>query len=195
MINHRQRGDIFVRPFSSDDAPALYATVRGSIASLSALFPWCHAGYSPADAEARVARCIEAWERLSEFPFGIFSSNSSELLGCAGLSHINRTYRSANIGYWVGEPYRRRGTAVNAASLVASFGFEELGLVRLEIVTLPHNLASQRVAERLGATREVEALNTLEFQGQPIAAVVYSLIPEDMAANTSLGGFRGQPHL
>ena len=69
--------------------------------------------------------------------------------------------------------------------MVASIGFEELGLVRVEIVTLANNLASQSVAERLGATREVEARNRLIFNGQPRTAVVYSLIPEDMHANSA----------
>lgn len=185
MTNHRRLGDILVRPLSKGDAPALYATVRSSIASLSQSFPWCHAGYSLADAETRVAQCMDAWERHSEFPFGVFNANGPDLLGCAGLNHVNRICRSANIGYWVGEPYRGLGIAASAASMVASIGFEDLGFVRLEIVTLPHNLPSRRVAERLGATREVEARNRLMFQGHPTAAVVYSLIPEDMAAEDS----------
>lgn len=187
MTFQRRNGDIIVRPFTHDDAPALYATVRSSIASLSPLFPWCHADYALADAQARVAQCIEAWEGRSEFPFGIFSCTDPELLGCAGLNHINRVYRSANLGYWVGERYRCRGIAVSAAALVAAIGFAELGFVRLEIVTLRNNRASQSVAERLGATREAEARNRLIFQGQPAAAVVYSLIPGDLATISADG--------
>lgn len=147
------------------------------------MFPWCHPDYAITDAEARVAHCIDAWERKFEFPFGIFSIDGRELFGCVGLNQINETFRSANLGYWVGEAYRRRGIAVRSSSLVASIGFEELSFVRLEIVTLPQNLASQKVAEKIGATREAEARNRIILQGRPTTAVVYSLVPEDVAAN------------
>jgi ribosomal-protein-serine acetyltransferase len=46
-------------------------------------------------------------------------------------------------------------------------------------VTLPGNISSQRVAEKIGATREAEARNRLIVQGTPTAAVVYSLVPGD----------------
>jgi RimJ/RimL family protein N-acetyltransferase len=187
MTRHRQHDDILVRPLAADDAPALHATVRDSMASLSQWFPWCHPGYSLTDAQARIAYCIDAWERRAEFAFGIFSASGGALLGCAGLNRIDHTHRSANLGYWVGERYRGRGTATMAAASVASIGFEHLGLVRLEIVTLTVNHASMRVAERLGATREGVARNRLMLQGQPANAVVYSLIPGDMAAEIASG--------
>ena len=87
-----------------------------------------------------------------------------------------------NIGYWVGTPYVGRGVAQFAAKQAAYLGFNELGLSRLEIVALTHNLASQRVAEALGATRECVARNRLYFKGAPHDAVVYSLIPSDVGS-------------
>jgi RimJ/RimL family protein N-acetyltransferase len=47
---------------------------------------------------------------------------------------------------------------------------------------LAHNLASRRVAEKLGATRGAETRNRLVFRGQPASAIVYSLVPGDVAA-------------
>ncbi len=85
-----------------------------------------------------------------------------------------------NIGYWVCDSSRNRGVATTAARASALLGFNVLGLTRLEIVVLPHNTASRRVAEKLGAIREAEARNRLLFQGHPAAAVVYSLIPGDI---------------
>lgn len=173
--------EIVVRPLSRQDAPALHAAVRDSIASLSAAFPWCRPGYGLADAQARVAHCEAAWERGSEFPFGIFDDRGKALLGCAGLNQVDAGHRSANLGYWVGEAHRRRGIAVAAATQVARFGFGPLGLVRIEIVTTPGNHASQAVAEKLGATREAVARNRLVVRGVPTDALVYSLVPADLA--------------
>lgn len=172
-------GDIFVRPLVADDTLPLYEAVRASIDSLSYWLPWCHPGYSPADAASWIARSLESWAQQKEFPFGVFSTRG-DFLGCTGLSHVDRRHNLANIGYWVGTPHRGKGVACIAAGLTALWGFQELGFTRLEIVVLPHNLASMRVAEKLGATREVEARNRVIFQGKPASAIVYSLVPGDI---------------
>jgi RimJ/RimL family protein N-acetyltransferase len=163
----------------AEDALPLYEAVRASMDSLSYWLPWCHAGYSPADASSWVARSLESWAQQKEFPLGIFTTRG-DFLGCTGLSHVDRSHNLANIGYWVSAPHRGKGVACVAAGLAAQLGFRELGFTRLEIVVLPHNLASMRVAEKLGASREVEARNRVIFQGRPASAIVYSLVPGDI---------------
>jgi len=71
----------------------------------------------------------------------------------------------------------RNGVAIAAARLAAGFAFRELGLTRIEIVALVDNVASRRVAEKLGATFECVARNRLVHNGVPFAAAVYSLVP------------------
>ena len=67
----------------------------------------------------------------------------------------------------------------------AMTAFNQLGLTRLEIVSLTHNQASQRVPQALGASFECEARNRTYFQGKPHNAPVYSLVPEDMGEQIS----------
>jgi len=172
-------GDARLRPFAAGDAPALHAAVRASHASLAYWFPWCHAGYSLADAEARVAGCIAGWREGSEYAFGLFEGDA--LLGCVGLNRIARAARSANLGYWIGEAHRGRGLATTAAAEAAAFGFRELGLERIEVRVLPHNAASLRVAQKLGAVREAVLPGVLEFQGRPADAVLFALSPGAIA--------------
>jgi RimJ/RimL family protein N-acetyltransferase len=170
------KDDMEIRPFATGDAPALHAAVRDSIASLSRLFPWCSADYALADAEARVAACIAAWRDGTEYPFGIFARESdARLLGCVGLNRLDHGARSANLGYWTSEADRGRGIATRAAAWTAAFGFRELGLARIEIVVLPDNIASQRVAGKLGAVREGIAPGRIVFDGRPVDAVLFSL--------------------
>lgn len=181
MAYRRRDHGTLVRPLADGDAPTLYAAVRASVDSLSYWLPWCHPDYSLADAEAWVAYSVAGWAKQSEFPLGVFDESSGALIGCIGLSHINGVNRSANLGYWIGEPHRGRGIATRAVALTAAIAFEELGFVRLEIVVLPHNQSSLRVAEKIGAKQETEARNRLMFQGQPSNALVFSLIPADIA--------------
>jgi RimJ/RimL family protein N-acetyltransferase len=175
-------GDVLIRPLTGDDVLPLYRAVRASIDSLSYWLPWCHADYSEADAAEWIAYSMRAWEARNGFPLGVFD-RSGELIGGVGLSHVDRASNMANVGYWVSAPHRGKGVATTAARLAAHLGFEQLGFTRLEIVVLTENLASHRVATKLGATREAEARNRLMFQGRPADAVVYSLVPGNLPAS------------
>ena len=65
--------------------------------------------------------------------------------------------------------------------MAARFGFEELGLHRIEIVAAVENIASQRVAEKAGAVREGVLRKRLLIRGESQDAVLFSLLPEDLA--------------
>ena len=95
--------------------------------------------------------------------------------GCA-LNDINQTHNFANLGYWVRTSRTGQGVATAAALLVAQFGFAKLGFTRLEIVAAVGNVASQRVAEKVGAMREGVARNRHVVHGRVYDAVMYSLI-------------------
>src|SRR5262245_32789118 len=101
-------------------------------------------------------------------------------VGGAGLKCIHRVHQFANLGYWVRTSATGRGLATRATRLAARFGFEQLGLHRIEIVVAVDNLASQRVAERAGAVREGVARKRLLIRGESHDAVMYSLVAQDM---------------
>jgi RimJ/RimL family protein N-acetyltransferase len=75
---------------------------------------------------------------------------------------------------------QRRGLATAAAQHVARFGFEQLGLIRIEIVALPDNAASRATALRIGARFESIARQRLLVEGQPRDAAVYGLLRSDL---------------
>lgn len=110
---------------------------------------------------------------------GVFESASGAVVGGTGINQINKVHGIGNIGYWVSTPHTGRGVAKLAARQAALLGFRELGLTRLEIVALKDNVASQRVAQSIGATFECIARNRLRTQGAAREAAVYSLTPED----------------
>ena len=69
--------------------------------------------------------------------------------------------------------------ATAAARCLAAFGFRQLGLLRIEIVVATANTASQRVAEKLGATCEGVLRNRILVRDRVHDAVMFSLIPSD----------------
>ncbi len=119
------------------------------------------------------------WGEGSHYAFGVFLLNG-ELVGSCSLGLFHPQYHFANLGYWVHHAYRGQGIAVRAARLVARFGFEEVGLVRIEIVVAKENCASRRVGEKLGAHFEGILRNRLMIRERPVDAAMYSLLPEDL---------------
>jgi RimJ/RimL family protein N-acetyltransferase len=74
-----------------------------------------------------------------------------EFVGCIGLVRQTDIYRlSAEIGYWIGEPYWGLGIASQAVKLLVDYGFKQLGLVRIFTGVFDYNKASQRVLEKAG---------------------------------------------
>jgi len=173
-------GDIVVRPYRSEDIPALYEAARESIPELSAWMPWCHANYSIGESRSFILSRPEAWAGDAEYGFGIFAKSSGRFLGGVGLNFVNRNHQMANLGYWVRSSETGRGVAARAARLVAQFGLERLGFQRIEILAATSNAASQRVAEKAGAVKEAVLRKRLLLQGEPVDGVLYSLVAEDL---------------
>jgi RimJ/RimL family protein N-acetyltransferase len=174
-------GRLHLRPWRDRDAAILFDAARESVAGVGRWLPWCHADYSRHDAEAWIAYCQAGWRSGEHFAFPVFDATRGELLGGVGLNQRNRMHRSANMGYWVRQSRQGQGVAAAAGRLVANFGFQWLGLARIEIVVLPGNQPSLRTAEKIGARFEGVARQRLCVRGQPEDAAIYGLVPEDLS--------------
>ena len=173
-------GDILVRPLRTDDVRPLYEAARESIPEVSPWLPWCHENYAIEETEEFIASRTGADASEEAYSFGIFDKQTSKFLGGVGLNFFIRMHQMANLGYWVRTSAIGRGVASRATRLVARFGFEQLGLQRIEIIAAVPNIASQRVAEKVGAMREGLLRKRLLIQGEPHDAVLFSLVREDL---------------
>lgn len=173
-------GRLLLAPWRDEDAADLCAAAHESFASVGRWLPWCHAGYGMEHALTWTTQCRAAWQAGTQFAFAVRDAASGELLGGCGLSQLENPHRHANLGYWVRASRQRQGIAVAASRCVVRFGFEALGLVRIEIVAMLNNHASRGVAERLGATFEGPSRQRLWAWGRAHDAAVYALIPTDL---------------
>lgn len=177
----RTDGRVRIRPYCADDIDRLYEAVRESMDDLMPWLPWCHADYTREESAAWVAARPEAWTTGEAYSFAVVDARDGAFLGGCGLNQVNRVHRFANLGYWVRSRCTGAGVATRAARLVARFGFEALGLHRIEIVTALDNVASQRVAEKAGAVREGVLRKRIAGGATPQDAIMFSLVPGDLA--------------
>lgn len=174
-------GSILVRTYRDADASLLFEAVRESIAEVSPWLPWCHENYSIEESREFITSRKAAAQSDEHYSFAVFQRNNPQrLLGGVGLNFINRVHQFGNLGYWVRTSAAGQGVASNAARLVAQFGFEKLGLQRIEILAAIPNVASQRVAEKTGAVREGILRKRLLIHGEPQDAIMFSLVREDL---------------
>jgi RimJ/RimL family protein N-acetyltransferase len=164
----------------------LYAAVRESLPEVSRWLAWCDENYSIDESRHFIAARKLASQGDEWYSFGVFEKSSGVFVGGVGLNFINRVHQFGNLGYWVRTSATGRGFATRATRLAARFGFEQLGLRRIEIVAAIGNTASQRVAEKAGAIRECVARKRLLIQDESHDAVIYSLIPADFGLPTGL---------
>jgi RimJ/RimL family protein N-acetyltransferase len=82
--------------------------------------------------------------------FCIRSASDDAFYGFAAIVRLDLEAREGEIGYIVAPAVRGRGVSVHAVDLLTRWGFDELGLERLELRIDVANTASERVAERAG---------------------------------------------
>lgn len=76
-------------------------------------------------------------------------------VGNMGLYPGSDVYRkSAELGYFIGEPFWNKGIVSRAIPLMLEFGFTNLDIVRIHAGVFSFNTASQRVLEKCGFTLE-----------------------------------------
>jgi RimJ/RimL family protein N-acetyltransferase len=119
-------------------------------------------------------------ERLT---LAIADARTDEFLGAISLLRFDWSARRGEIGYWLAPWARGRGATTRAVRLLSRWALTELGLGRLALHTDTGNVASQRVAERSGFTRE-GVLRSFEMrEGRRYDLVVFSLLPDELPAD------------
>lgn len=168
---------IVIRPFEPGDADDFVRAAHESIETVGRWMSWCTPSFNREQALAWFAICDQDRAAGSAFDMGLFCAVTGQLLGGAGINQLAPHHRYGNIGYWVRQSRQGQGIARQAVILLRDFGFERLGLFRLEIVMGVGNIASEAVAIAAGATFECRARNRIFLHGQPIDAHIYAIVP------------------
>ena len=125
-----------------------------------------------------IARYECRWEDGNGAGFTIRGRDGS-LLGWAGLVELDLDRREGEIGYMVAPAARGRGVACRTVGLLTRWGFDELGLERLELRIHPENVASTNVAERAGYRLDGVLRNLLFKEGRRADVGVWSRLSQD----------------
>lgn len=92
----------------------------------------------------------KGYEKLKYFTWGV--EFDGKMIGTCGFSAFDLSNNSAEVGYVLSANYWNMGIATEATKRVIEYGFEVLGLYKIEARFIKENTKSRKVAERLGMT-------------------------------------------
>ncbi len=144
-----QTGKVALRPFEKTDRKAL-AKLCNNKKIWDSVRDYLPSPYTLEDADAFIEFC-----KKSEPTLNFAITYEDELAGTIGIEPQKDVYRlSAELGYWVGEPFWGKGIATEAVKLITTYGNEKLGLIRFFSSVFDFNKASMRVLEKAGFVKE-----------------------------------------
>jgi ribosomal-protein-alanine N-acetyltransferase len=167
----RQLGEYFLRDWQEEDAPALakYADNRNIWRCLRDGFPHPYR----LDHAREYIRRVNAASPLSVFAI----ATGTEAVGSIGLMLGQDVHRyTAELGYWLAEPYWGRGIVTLAVGAMVEYAFGELGLQRVHAEPYAPNLASARVLEKAGFRLEGRMRASAFKDGRIVDQLLYAII-------------------
>lgn len=115
----------------------------------------------------RIEKSISRAEQDTYYSFGIFLTETEQLIGNVTLSEVLRgDLQSCWIGYSLDKVQNGKGYMTEAVRQAVDFAFNQLNLHRIEAGVMPHNLGSIKVLEKAGFHKEGIAKENVRINGK-----------------------------
>ena len=176
MRDYMTDGHIILRKYRVGDEFALYKGISESIEELTQ-WGFYHVGFTLEDAKTDVVSHIDNWTEGKSYTFLIEEAPGPVFVGNCKVDEFEPERSHAGMGWWVRTSQTRKGIATAAGRLLAVAAFEDLNLTSLGVYTNADNLASRRVAEKIGAV-----LVQIKPENDGGRCAVYDLKPEHLAS-------------
>ncbi len=100
-----------------------------------------------------------------------------EAVGSIGAFLKDDVYRkSAEVGYWLGEPFWGKGIITEAIGRICDMAFREFDIVRIYAEPYAYNTGSRRALEKAGFVLEGVLKKSVCKNGQIFDSCIYALV-------------------
>ncbi|MDC0700706.1 GNAT family N-acetyltransferase [Clostridium sp. D33t1_170424_F3] len=157
------------------DSVARYANNPRIAANLRDAFPY---PYTHEDAEAYVESCVNE-DSARQLTRAIVING--EAAGSVGVFLGTDVYRrSAELGYWLAEPFWKKGIMSAAVWQICEEAFVRFDIVRIHAEPFAFNRGSRRVLEKAGFALEGTLRKSVYKNGVIQDSCLYALLKEDV---------------
>lgn len=137
-------------PVEGEHASALFPLIFST--EVTATIQW-----DGPDSLESYRRALTERERLvhdgKKHMFTIIDPETGQLAGSADIRPDDVNFRG-DIGLWVGLPYQGKGLGTRVVQELTDYGFEKLGMEKIEASVFCGNVASRRIFEKCGYVLE-----------------------------------------
>jgi RimJ/RimL family protein N-acetyltransferase len=110
--------------------------------------------HTPKDARQWIRKTAAMARSNSGYYLGIARCENDEIIGVIGLRNFKPADRKAELTYWLGRRFWKKGLMSEAVPLMLNFAFRGLKLNRVHALVHERNTGSIKVLEKAGFTRE-----------------------------------------
>jgi len=129
----------------------------------------------------------------SQVVFAITIRENKTVVGAIGLT-VSAAVSEAELGYWIGVPFWKKGIATEATAAILDYGFSKLHLSKISGWYLLRNPSSGRVMQKAGMRKDEHSRRKIKKDGREESLTSCSLLRdewESQQARTASG--RNQP--
>lgn len=126
-------------------------------------------------------RYINSYERDDYYRWAVCLKDG-ECIGQIAYFLVDSKNHFAEIEYCIGRQFQGKGYATEAARAVIKYGFESIGLHKVQICTKEINPCSKRVIEKCGLTYEGMLRDYFYMDGRYVGRLYFSMLREEYEA-------------
>jgi RimJ/RimL family protein N-acetyltransferase len=170
------RGGLTLRPWRADDAADVAAMCDD--AEVLRWLPAMPDPYTLADGEEWVGDAERKWREQHWANFAVEDADTGRLAASFGM-RLEPEHERGEIGYLVGREWRGLGVATTCVAVLTDWGFDDLGLGRIEIRADVRNAASRRTAAAAGYRFEGVLRGAMAVRDERVDDALYALLTGD----------------
>lgn len=174
---------LILQRFTRRDAVTLDDAIRASLPDLNQWLPWARMDYASGDTSAFIRDSVQAWKEDRAWDYSIrLLEDPGRHVGNVSLWTVSKLGKIAEIGYWVRSDETGRGICTEAVDRLLGEAFGSMGYHKVVLRIAVGNEASDRVADKLGFTKEGVLREELLIRGNWVDHSLWSLLDREYRA-------------
>lgn len=168
---------LYLKQLETPDALTIFETINSQRDYLRQWLPFV-------DHTQEIGDTIQFIKTVNQDKERVFVLKYEEqFAGLIGFRDTDKSNKKSEIGYWLSEPFQKKGIVTNAVKVLVKYAFDELNMNRIEIKCAVGNAPSKRIPQRLGFSFEgIIRQGELFPDGRFVDLECYSLLRHDMVS-------------
>nr|WP_154892360.1 GNAT family protein [Paenibacillus xylanexedens] len=165
-----------LRPLTYDDLDDMYSYC--SVPAVAEFTTWV-AHQSKEDTKGFIDFVMNRYEADKLGPWGIEDKQTKRLIGSCNYLGCDSNCMRVELGYVLSDQYWNQGIMTEVVSKIIQFGFEEVGLERIQARCMVDNTGSAKVMEKVGMKFEGILRNYMKVKNELRDLKMYAILKED----------------